>query len=234
MKKKIKENKIPEHIGIIMDGNRRWARSRGLPTLQGHKKGYDKILKVGDWCLEEGVKILSVYAFSTENWNRSKKEVGYLMKLLKRGLETDIRKLHKKNIKVQILGRIKELSKDLQKAIKETKELTKNNTRGVLNICINYGGRPEIIDAIKKMIKDKISPIQLTEKLVANYLYTKAQPDPDMIIRTSGEQRLSNFLTWQSSYSELYFIKKHWPAFTKKDLQEAISEYSRRQRRFGG
>ncbi|MDZ7798158.1 MAG: isoprenyl transferase [Patescibacteria group bacterium] len=234
MKNKIQENKIPQHIGIIMDGNRRWARSRGLPTLQGHKKGYDKVLKVGDWCLEEGVKILSVYAFSTENWNRSKKEVGYLMKLLKRGLETDIRKLHKKNIKVQVLGRIKELSQDLQKAIKDTMELTKNNTKGVLNICINYGGRAEIIDAIKEMIKDKISPIQVTKKLVANYLYTKAQPDPDLIIRTSGEQRLSNFLTWQASYSELYFIKKHWPAFNRKDLQKAIKEYSNRQRRFGG
>ncbi|MFA5070603.1 MAG: isoprenyl transferase [Patescibacteria group bacterium] len=225
--------KIPRHLGIIMDGNRRWARARGLPTLYGHKKGYDKIMKMGDLCLKKGIKILTVYAFSTENWNRSKKEVAYLMRLLKHGLTTDIRSLHKKNVKVQVIGRIKELSKDLQKAIGETMALTKNNTRGILNIAINYGGRPEIIDAVKKIVAKKINPVKITEKLVAENLYTAGMPDPDLIIRTSGEMRLSNFLTWQSSYSELYFIKKHWPDFSEKDLDEAIAEYSRRQRRFG-
>lgn len=224
---------IPYHLGIIMDGNRRWARAHGLPTLYGHKKGYDKIIKMGDLCLEKGIKILTVYAFSTENWNRSKKEVGYLMRLLKRGLTREIRSLHKKNIKIQVIGRIKELSKDLQKAIKETMALTKNNTRGILNIAINYGGRPEIIDAVKKLMAKKLTPVKITEKLIAENLYTAGLPDPDLIIRTSGEQRLSNFLTWQSAYSELYFIKKHWPDFSEKDLDEAIKEYSRRQRRFG-
>lgn len=225
---------IPRHLGIIMDGNRRWARSRGLPTLHGHKKGYDKVMKVGDWCLERGIEILTVYAFSTENWNRSKKEVSYLMNLLKRGLETDIRKLHKKGIKVRVIGRIKELSRDLQKAIRETMALTKNNTKGILNIAINYGGRPEIIDVIKEIVRKKMSPAKIDETLVEANLYTAGLPDPDLIIRTSGEQRLSNFLTWQSAYSEFYFIKKHWPDFSEKDLDEAIEEYSRRTRRFGG
>ena len=225
---------IPQHIGIIRDGNRRWARSRGLPTLYGHKKGYDKVIKAGDWCFDRGIKILTVYAFSTENWNRSKKEVGYLMRLLKKGLQTEIRDLHKKGIKVRIIGRVKELSKGLQSAIKETMELTKNNTKGIINIAINYGGRPEIIDAIKKIVKKKLSPVKINEALVNANLYTAGQSDPDMIIRASGEHRLSGFLTWQSSYSELYFIKKHWPAFTEKDLDEALQEFSRRQRRYGG
>lgn len=224
---------IPQHIGIIMDGNRRWAKARGLPTLYGHKKGYDKVMKIGDYCLKKGVKILTVYAFSTENWDRSKKEVNYLMRLLKKGLTTDIRSLHKKNIKVQVIGRIKELSRDLQKAIKETMDLTKNNRRGILNVAINYGGRPEIIDAVKKIAAKKLTPVQITEKLLADNLYTAGMPSPDLIIRTSGEQRLSNFLTWQSAYSELLFIKKYWPDFTEKDLDEAIKEYSRRTRRFG-
>jgi undecaprenyl diphosphate synthase len=224
---------IPQHIGIIMDGNRRWAKARGLPTLYGHKKGYDKIMKIGDYCLKKGVKILTVYAFSTENWDRSKKEVDYLMRLLKKGLTTDIRRLHKKDIKVQVIGRVKELSRDLQKAIKETMDLTKNNRRGILNVAINYGGRPEIIDAVKKIAAKKLTPVQITEKLLADNLYTAGMPSPDLIIRTSGEQRLSNFLTWQSAYSELLFIKKYWPDFTEKDLDEAIREYSRRTRRFG-
>jgi len=227
------KEKIPQHLGIIMDGNRRWARSRGLPTLEGHKRGYKKILKVGDWCLEKGIKIFTVYGFSTENWNRSKKEVNYLMRLLKIALKRDIKTLHKKGIRVNIIGRIKELSQDLQKAIKEAMLLTKNNTRGLLNIAINYGGRPELVDAVRKIIKKKISPLKVSEALISDNLYTAGQPDPDLIIRTSGEQRLSNFLTWQSAYSELYFIKKHWPDFTKKDLEEAIKEYSRRSRRFG-
>jgi len=228
----MKQN-LPRHIGIIMDGNRRWARSRDLPTLEGHKIGYEKVKKVGDWCLKRGIKILTVYAFSTENWNRSKEEVSYLMDLLKKALRDDINELHKKNIQVRVIGRLKELSKDLQKAIEEAIELTKNNTKGILNIALNYGGRVEIIDAIKNIIKRKIAPERVTEKVVSDNLYMADLPDPDLIIRTSGEYRLSNFLTWQSSYSELYFIKKHWPDFSEKDLDEAIEEYLRRTRRFG-
>lgn len=224
---------IPKHIGFIMDGNRRWARAKGLPTLHGHKKGYDVMMKVGDWCLDKGVKILTVYAFSTENWDRSKKEIAYLMRLLKMALTKDINKLHKKNIKVRVIGRIGDLQKELQKAIIEAMELTKNNTRGILNIAINYGGRPEIVDAVKKIIKKKTAPEKVTERVIEENLYTAGTPDPDLIIRTSGEMRLSNFLTWQSAYSELLFIKKCWPDFAEKDLDEAIEEYSRRTRRFG-
>jgi len=223
--------KIPQHIGIIMDGNRRWARGRGLPTLKGHQAGYNKMKKVGDWCLARGVKILTVYAFSTENWNRSKREVNYLMKLLKKALTDEVQEMHEKNIQVRVIGRISQLGKDLQKAVRDAMELTKKNTKGIVNIAINYGGRPELVDAFKVIVKKK-APV--TEKTIAQHLYTSGMPDPDLIIRTSGEYRLSNFLTWQSSYSELLFIDKHWPDFSEKDLDDAIAEYQRRHRRFGG
>ncbi|MFH1597968.1 MAG: polyprenyl diphosphate synthase [Patescibacteria group bacterium] len=223
--------KVPNHLGIIMDGNRRWARNRGLPTLEGHRRGYNKVKKVGDWCLDRGIKILTVYAFSTENWNRSKKEVGYLMKLLKKALTDDIQEMHQKNIQVRVIGRVSQLSKDLQKAVRDAVKLTKKNTKGILNIALNYGGRPEIVDAIRKVVRKKVP---ITEAAIADNLYTAGLPDPDLIIRTSGEYRLSNFLTWQASYSELMFIDKHWPAFTEKDLDKAIKEYQKRNRRFGG
>ncbi len=187
--------------------------------------------KVGDWCLERGVKILTVYAFSTENWNRSKREVSYLMKLLKRALVEEIDIWHKKNIQVRVIGCISKLSKDLQKVVKDAMQLTKNNTKGIVNIAINYGGRPEIVDAVKKVIRKKIP---VTETAISDNLYTAGLPDPDLIIRTSGEYRLSNFLTWQSAYSELLFVNKHWPEFSEKDLDEAIKEYQRRNRRYGG
>lgn len=223
---------ILHHLGIIMDGNRRWARRRGLPTLYGHKKGYDKVLKVGDWCLEREIKVLTVWAFSTENWNRSKREVAYLMNLLKKALKTEVKILHKKNVKVQILGRLKQLPKGLQEACQEAMKLTKNNTRAILNIAINYGGQSEIIDAVNKMIKDKVKKV--TPQLIQNYLYDPKMPSPDLIIRTSGEQRISGFLLWEAPYSELYFCKKHWPAFTERDLDEALADYQMRHRRFGG
>lgn len=224
---------VPQHIGIIMDGNRRWARSHGLPTLEGHRRGYDKIKKVGDWCLDRGIKVLSVFAFSTENWNRSKKEVAYLMRLLKHGLLKDTAHFHAKGVKMVFSGRLHELSQELQDLIDEAIELTKNNTAATLNICINYGGRPELIDAIKHLLREKISPRKITESLINRMLYIPGLPDPDIIIRTSGEQRLSGFLTWQSVYSELFFLKKHWPAFSEKDLDEVLAHYAQRQRRFG-
>ncbi|MFC1662870.1 polyprenyl diphosphate synthase [Patescibacteria group bacterium] len=225
--------KAPYHIGIIMDGNRRWARKRGLPTLQGHQRGYNKIKKVGDWCLKRGVKILSVYAFSTENWNRSKKEVGYLMRLLHSAIENDTQEMHEKGIRMMFSGRLKDLQENIQQAINRAVELTKNNTNGILNICINYGGRAEIVDAVKKIVKMKKSSAQITENLIDNNLYSPSLPDPDIVIRTSGEQRLSGYLTWESVYSELYFIKKPWPAFTEKDLDEVLTDYENRHRRFG-
>lgn len=225
---------VPRHIGIIMDGNRRWARSHGLPTLEGHRRGYEKIKKVGDWCLDRGVKVLSVFAFSTENWNRSKREVTYLMHLLRDALRRDTAEFHAKGVKMVFSGRLTELSRDIQNAIANAVQLTKNNTRGTLNICINYGGQPELIDVMKTLVRQKISPASINERLVNKLLYVPELPDPDVIIRTSGEHRLSGFLTWQSVYSELFFVKKHWPAFGESDLDQVIKEFNQRQRRFGG
>lgn len=225
---------IPKHIGIIMDGNRRWARKSGLPTFAGHKKGYDIAMKVGEWCLDRGVNILTIYAFSTENWDRSKKEVSYLMMLLKQAFQKEIMNLHAKGIQVRVIGIEKGLSKDIKDAIRKAMDLTKNNKRGILNIALNYGGRSEIVEAVKKIVKQKVSPEKISEELISRNIFTSDLPDPDLIIRTSGEYRLSGFLTWQSVYSELLFVDKPWPAFTEKDVDNAIEEYSRRNRRFGG
>jgi len=228
------DTEIPYHLGIIIDGNRRWARERNLPTLEGHRRGFDKVKKIGDYAWEKGVKIITVYCFSTENWNRSKIEIKYLMKLLSQALkQKNIETYHKKGIKIQIIGQKKRLSKDLQKQIKEAEGFTKNNRKGVLNLAISYGGKQEIIEAIKNIIKNKTSADRITEDLISQNLWTADLPNPDLIIRSGGEQRLSNFLTWQSAYSELYFIKKYWPAFTEDDLDKAFDNYSFRQRRYG-
>lgn len=229
----IKSNHGVYHLGIIMDGNRRWAKQRGLPTLEGHRRGYATFKKVGDWCLDRGIEVITIYSFSTENWNRSKKEVGYLMKLLTTALSNEVDELHRKNIRVTVIGRIKELPDHLQKRIAEAMELTKNNTRGTLQLAINYGGRLEIVDAVKKIMRTAKSASAITEQSLSAAMYTAGQPDPDLIIRTSGEHRLSGFLTWQGVYSELLFIEKNWPDFTERDLDNALVEYSRRQRRFG-
>lgn len=225
--------KIPYHLAIIMDGNRRWARKKGMPTFFGHKKGYDKLCKIGDICLKKGIKILTVYAFSTENWKRSKEEVNYLMNLLRESIKKHSLELHKKNIKINFLGRLEKLPKDLQESITKAVELTKKNKKGILNIALNYGGHSEIVDAVKKIIKDKIPLEKINESLFEKYLYTADLPPVDLLIRTGGEQRLSNFLPWQLSYAELYFTKKYWPDFNESDLDKAILEYSRRERRMG-
>jgi undecaprenyl diphosphate synthase len=222
-----------KHLGIIMDGNRRWATRRGLPTLEGHRQGYEKFKQVGDWCLERGIEILTVYAFSTENWNRSKKEVDYLMRLLSLALGKEVNDLHRKNIRISVIGRVRELPKHLQKRIADAMELTKHNTRGTLQLAVNYGGRAEIVDAMKKVVKTALDVSKITEQSISEAMYTAHQPDPDMIIRTSGEQRLSGFLAWQGVYSELYFTLKLWPDFKESDLDAALTEYKRRQRRFG-
>lgn len=216
-----------------MDGNRRWAKRRGLPTLEGHRRGYDAFKRVGEWCLDRGIEILTVYAFSTENWNRSKKEVNYLMKLLSLALSKEVDDLHRKNIKISVIGRIKELPDHLQRHIAKAMHLTKNNTRGTLQLAINYGGRAEIVDAVKKIVRQAKSVSQITEATISEQLYTAHQPDPDLIIRTSGEQRTSGFLAWEGVYSELLFLNKNWPDFTERDLDGALSEFGRRQRRFG-
>lgn len=222
-----------KHLGIIMDGNRRWAKRRGLPSLAGHRRGYDVFKKAGIWCLDRGIEVLTVYAFSTENWQRSKKEVNYLLRLLTLALSKEVDDLHRKNIRITVIGRMYELPQRLQKHIQAATELTKHNTRGTLQLAINYGGRTEIVDAMKKIFRTAKSASKITEQSISQAMYTKLQPDPDMIIRTSGEMRTSGFLAWQAVYSELYFTKKNWPDFTERDLDAALTEFKQRQRRFG-
>lgn len=233
-----KQRNYPKHIAMIMDGNRRWAKEHGVEAKKGHKKGADNLEEIARFCNQIGIEYLTVYAFSTENWKRSSEEVGALMLLLQNYLDTFFKRADTENIKIQILGDLTPLSKGLQNSIYKAIERTKNNTGLVFNIAFNYGGRAEIIGAIKQMITQvqdgKIKIEDIDENLVSNFLYTKQQPDPDLIIRTSGEMRLSNFLPWQSVYSELYFSNKYWPDFKKEDLLEAMKEYSKRTRKFGG
>jgi undecaprenyl diphosphate synthase len=234
MNKINKERKAPEHIGIIMDGNRRWARERNLPTLEGHFKGYEKVKQAPDWFFARGVKILSVFAFSTENWNRSPDEVNYLMKLLKQAIIEETEMAVEKGYRVYVSGRLDELPGDLPEACQELMDKTKTGTNGIVNICLNYGGRAEIVDAVRKIIKNQIKLEQVHEGMVRKYLYRGELGDPDIIVRTSGEMRLSGFILWQSAYSELLFLKKYWPDFEESDVEIILDEYTRRNRRFGG
>ncbi len=224
---------IPAHIAIIPDGNRRWAKEHGLSTLEGHKMGVEAFERIGDAALARGVKYLTFWGFSTENWSRSKREVAYLMKLFRWVFTNKIDDFNKKNIKINVLGRVEMFSKELQRMINGAIRLTKNNTYGVVNLALNYGGRAELIDMVKKALSMKISPQAVTEERLASLLYAPNVPDPDLIIRTSGEQRLSGFLPWQGVYSELYFSKKYWPDFNERDLDRAIATFQDRQRRFG-
>jgi undecaprenyl diphosphate synthase len=221
---------IPHHLGIILDGNRRWAEERGLPAFEGHKMGLEKIKKVVKWSREKGVKVLTLFVFSTENWKRSKKEVAYLMKLAKQAITGDVKGINKEGIKVKVIGQRKKLPKLLQKAVEKAEKLTKDNKEMTLNFALSYGGRAEIVQAMKNIIKKKIPPSKITEEVVSENLWTS---DLDLIIRTGKERRISNFLIWQAAYSELYFSPKYWPAFTKKDLEKAFADYVRRQRRYG-
>lgn len=228
---------LPEHIAIIMDGNRRWAKENNLDTASGHKEGAENLKRIAKFANKIGIKYLTVYAFSTENWKRTKEEVGAIMKLLKFYI-LDFFKSYDNNIKVRVIGRTDDLPKDIYSEIKKVEEKTKNNTGLVLNIAFNYGGRDEITTATKK-IAEKVKNGELniediTEELISNNLYTAGQPDPDLLIRTSGEERISNFLTWQISYSEFIFTDKYWPAFSNQDLLETIAIYQKRTRRFGG
>jgi len=233
----MKQNKkIPKHIVLFPDGNRRFARKKGIPTFQGHWYGYKNLKKFVQWCKKKGIKVLTAFGFSTENWKRSKAEVKYLMKLFEEGLskEGDIRKLHEYGVRIKIIGQKYRLPKSLQKVIKEVEDLTKNNKKFHLNLAVSYGGRWDIVQAIQRIIKDKIPTKKITEKLVEKYLQTAGLPSPDLVIRAGGEKRLSNFLLWQAAYSELYFSKKLWPEFTEKDLDAALEDYTKRERRFGG
>jgi len=221
------------HIAIIMDGNGRWATSRHLPRFAGHKAGVSALRRVVECAADEQIAMLSVYAFSTENWRRPRSEVEGLMHLLWETLRSDLARLHRDGVRLRHLGRLYDLSPQLQKAIHESIELTKNNTRIDLNLCFNYGGRAELVGAVRQIIADGRSPETITEELLASYLYTRNLPDPDMIIRTAGEMRVSNFLLWQSAYSEYYATSTLWPDFGREDLLAALENYYQRQRRFG-
>jgi len=224
-------NQTIKHLGIIMDGNRRWAKSQGLPSFEGHRAGYKKVGELLEWCREAKIETLTLFAFSTENWQRAKDEVDFLLGIFYQVFSHDIKKLHKNNVRVRLIGRKETLPDNLSKAVKAAEELTQDNVGHNLNLAINYGGRAELVDAFKKIIKNP--PEEITEKIITNNLYTAGQSDPDLIIRTSGEQRLSGFLTWQSAYSELLFIQHHWPEFSKQDFDDSLANFAQRQRRFG-
>jgi len=232
------EQILPKHIAIIMDGNRRWAKQRGLEGKLGHKQGADTLEKIVKYANKIGIKYITVYAFSTENWKRAEDEVGALMLLLQSYLDSFFKKADTENIKINVIGDITALSDGLQKSINKAIENTSQNTGIVFNIAFNYGGRDEIVRAVKKISEkvklEEIKPEDITEELISDNLYTRCQPDPDLLIRTSGEIRLSNFLPWQLVYSEFYFMDKYWPDFSEEDLDEAIKEYQKRNRKFGG
>lgn len=223
--------KVPEHIAIIMDGNGRWAKEKGLPRTAGHKEGVEALKRTVTACKELGVKFLSVYAFSTENWKRPEKEVKFLQSLLKKMLSKEVDKLAKQGVRLRFIGELSVFSEDLRKNIKEAEDKTITNKDYQLNIMLNYGARDEILKAVNTAIKNGK---EVNEEDFSKLLFTADSPEPDLIIRTSGEMRLSNFLLWQSAYSELWFTKVYWPDFNKDILEIAIKDYSLRKRRFGG
>lgn len=223
----MEENVLPKHLGFIVDGNRRWARERGLPTLEGHRRGIDLVADIAEECHKQGVKIVSFYIFSTENWNRSKEEVDYLMDLVEKCLKKFIKKCLKNDTRIAILGTKERLSENLIKAVEEAEEKTKDCKENILGLCFNYGGKQEIVDAT-----NKIDGEVTIEKLEAN-LYHPEIPALDMVIRTSGEERISGFMLWRMAYAEMLFLDKKWPDMTKEDVPKILEEFVGRQRRFG-
>ena len=224
---------VPHHLGIIMDGNGRWAQAKGLPRLAGHRAGVDNIRRILEHCVQRGVKVLTIYAFSTENWQRPAEEVSGLMRLLGLTIQRQLNDLDRNGVRILHSGRMEGINKHLQKQIVNALEVTKHNDRIILNVAFNYGGRAEILDAVRHIIHDGIVPETLTEDLLSSYLYTGGLPDPDLIVRTGGEWRLSNFLIWQAAYAEYYTTPTYWPDFDEIELDKAFVEFSRRERRFG-
>jgi len=227
-------SKIPTHVAIIMDGNGRWALSRGLPRLVGHRAGTENLRRIIRACVEFGVKYLTIYAFSTENWGRPREEIDGLMHILEDVIDKELAELNQEGVQLRHIGRLERLDPKIQEKVLHAIELTKNNQRLILSVAFNYGGRDEIICAIRKMIKDGIEPDAVNEELVNHYLFTAGVPDPDLIIRTSGELRISNFLIWQAAYSEWYVTPTYWPDFNKEEFRKALDTYAQRDRRFGG
>jgi len=224
---------VPTHIAVIMDGNGRWARSRGLPRLAGHRAGTENLRRVIEACVEFGVDILTIYAFSTENWDRPEDEVSGLMRIFETVFDRELAELHRQGAQLRHIGRMEGISNAMQEKIREGIQLTKDNDQLILNVAFNYGGRDEIVYAIQSMLTDGVNPDEVTPELVDDYLFTAGMPDPDLIIRTSGEKRISNFLIWQSAYAEWVFPETFWPDFGREELLNAIQEFSQRERRFG-
>lgn len=227
-------DKVPTHLGFIMDGNGRWAAERGLPRLAGHRAGTENLRRIIRASAEYGIKYISFYAFSTENWNRPEDEVKGLMHILSDYIDKETRELHKEGARLLHIGHLDGLSPTLKKKVVDAIELTKENTLITVVLAFNYGGRDEILNAVKKLIQDGVKPEEVNEQLFNNYLFTKDIPDPDLIIRTSGEMRTSNFLVWQSVYAEWAFPKVYWPDFDDQMLWQILADYNQRERRFGG
>jgi undecaprenyl diphosphate synthase len=224
---------VPQHIAIIMDGNGRWAQERGLPRLAGHRAGTENIRRIIESCVEFGVKVLTLYAFSTENWRRPDEEVNGLMMILGDVIERETAELHENGVQLRHIGSLEGVPPDLQRRVRQAVELTRFNSRLVLNVAFNYGGRAELVDAVRRLVADGVRPEEITEDLISSYLQTGGLPDPDLIIRTAGELRVSNFLLWQGAYSEFWSTPGYWPDFDRAELQRAIADYGQRHRRFG-
>ena len=225
---------LPTHVGFIVDGNRRWAKQHGLPAYEGHLAGYNALQDILIETLEQGVTYASAYVFSTENWKRSQDEVGRLMNLIVKMLTADLHVLQERNVRLRVVGSRDGMSEKVLTAIDAAEHSTKDNTAGTLVLCINYGGQLEITSAVRAIVEQGVQPDDITPELIADNLYAPDIPPCDLIVRTSGEQRLSNFLLWRSAYSELMFIEKNWPDMTKQDVTDILEEYKRRGRRFGG
>lgn len=231
-------NKIPQHIAIIMDGNGRWAKLRGMPRAMGHRAGVEALREIVKTCNALEVQYLTVYAFSTENWKRPQSEIGILMSLLKEYVRKELGELHANNVRIKVLGNIRQLPEDVQDAVLAACNKTKNNTGLKFNLALNYGGRSELIHAVRSIVEDvqngRLKAEEINEDIFEDYLYTEGCPDPDLMIRTSGEMRLSNFLLWQAAYSEIVVVDECWPDFNEKSLIEAVRIFQNRERRFGG
>lgn len=224
---------LPRHIAIIMDGNGRWARQRGLPRLAGHRAGTENVRRIVRACVDFNIAVLSIYAFSTENWGRPPDEVRGLMTILEEVIGRETAALHKEGVAIHHIGRKEELSASLRRKIEQAESLTQANTRMILNVAFNYGGRREILDAVRRVMAQGVDVSTLDEASFSHYLYTAGQPDPDLVIRTAGEMRLSNFLVWQAAYAEYYSTPTYWPDFDREELRKALDAYAQRQRKFG-
>ncbi|MGI9027770.1 MAG: polyprenyl diphosphate synthase [Candidatus Saccharimonadales bacterium] len=224
---------VPAHLGLILDGNRRWAKEHGLTVAQGHRQGYVNLKTVARAAIKYGVRYVSAYVFSTENWQRDRQEVNDIMKILRWVLKHEVKDFHKEGIRLRVIGSKAKLGAALLTAIHDAEKLTENNTAGTILLYLDYGGQQEIVEAVKRIAADNIPPESITAGMISEYLQAPDVPPPDLIVRTSGEQRLSNFMTWESVYSELMFSQKNWPEFNEEDLGDVITEYGRLQRRFG-